>query len=611
MANLTKKTLSILLAVLIIAGTAAGCNNNPSSDVSSAADLESIEVIPSEAQVDLESGEITIAGGSTLQKLIDDLTANGTLTEGSTLRLYLSDGITEVTDTAAQLEEGAVAIITDPNGNETYRLTIHLVFEIAPVASVYVDSEGNTVRVDSEGNAVVVNSIGEIVSEYVVSRGNPTTSRTAASAHEPNDPTSAGGTSSITITSLEEVSIASLGSLTDDRVRLTLAGDSTDAALMMAIREYQKKHSNVSIKVTSAPNVAYSGKYTRLDGLKMQLFSNRAPDIVNMDQYMISTAGYQNYLLELSQFGSDDVKDLYIESCWDACSSQGKLYGLPFDANVMTLFYNKDILDAAGATVPNTYDELINVCSRVKSYSDTLNPYALSGGDWMWMMWLWRCGGDLFTDDYKSAVFDSEAGVKSLQMMLDFTQKYHAKAGETYEGNIAQLAAKEAAMCVTNSVWYDSFFGPNKAANFGVTMLPELESGIPRYSGLGLYALALPNKVSHLTSEAEKQKAIEVAQIAYDFIEFYSSNLEYQATYCKKMNLLPSLVAGKNDPFYQTDFYKVVYDQLAVSKYRPGVRNFETISGYLEDAVDAVMKGSKNPQEALKAAAVATNRQLQ
>ena len=164
---------------------------------------------------------------------------------------------------------------------------------------------------------------------------------------------------------------------------------------------------------------------------------------------------------------------------------------------------------------------------------------------------------------------------------------------------------------MTNNLYNQTVGSSTTNIEFGATLLPELKAGVPRYSGLGLYAVALPNKIS---SAGDNQAAVDAAtakaQHAYNFIEFYTTSLEYQMMYCESTLLMPSLKAGEGQGPFTGDYWTVAYEQLRTSKYRPGVKNWDAIETVLSEAINNAVNNTRSPKEALDAAAVQTNRQL-
>ncbi len=622
-----KSTLALVLALLICVSVFAACKGKTGTDAdSSSTPLLSFADVPSQAEVDIDAGTITMAYGKTFADLKTDLIAEGKLLEdqGETLHLYKEDKVTEITDETTPLENGMVAIKRDAEGNEIFSLT--LVIEAAVVSQV-VNSDGTITTTLENGEQVTYNSAGEVVSTTPAptpSTGDGTTENPGTSVAPgpgPDEPSSnGGGTVSIDPSSIPEIPPSTVLPM-DANYTLTIAGDPSDTGLTTAMMAFQKQHKNIKIRVQATTD---GGKYTGLDGLKMQLASNNAPDIVQMDSVYVAAGGYQNHLLDLRDFGSDSIADLFIASCWESVKSQraGETaqFGLPFDCNTILMFYNKDLLDTAGVTTaPETWDQMTVAMERLKALPNVTSPFNLmvnfTAGigqknymAFQWMMYLWRLGGDVLSADLKSSRISEQAGIDALQMYVDMVTKYGVSNAAFSD---APFFDGTAGFNMMTNNHYKSTIGGTSSIHFGVTMLPELKAGVPRYSGLGLYSFALPNKISAAGKDPDKiATATARATWAYEFIKFYTTSLQYQLTYCDSTLLMPSLKAGEGQGQFKGDYWTIAYQQLRTSKFRPGVKNWESIETYISDAINAAVNNQKTAPEALKAATTLINRQL-
>ena len=349
-----------------------------------------------------------------------------------------------------------------------------------------------------------------------------------------------------------------------------MAGDATDSSLTLAMRDFRKIHSNVTFKPVAGQGESGGTKYTSLDGLKMQLYSKNAPDVVFMDSVYITSAGYQNLLLDLSEYGSDEVQNKFIGSCWDSVKSslegEKKQFGLPFDCNTILQFYNKTLLDRAGVkTIPTNWDQLKSAMQLLDAMPEVTSPYTLmvnfstgigqkNYSAFQWMMWLWRLGGDVLDSNLKSAKFAEQPGIDALQMYVDMVQDYGVaksyNVGEFLTGGTSGFTM------MTNNLYNETVGNTQAKYEFGVDLLPELKAGTPRYSGLGLYALGLPNEI---TGAKDPAMAQYTAKTAYEFIEFYTTTLKYQMDYCNKTLLMPSLIEGKGLGNFTGAYWDVAY----------------------------------------------------
>ena len=111
----------------------------------------------------------------------------------------------------------------------------------------------------------------------------------------------------------------------------------------------------------------------------------------------------------------------------------GELIGLPVRGHVQLMFYRKDLLDAAGVTPPQTWEEMVTAAKAIQENSDAAGvalPYGkLNGQNLMvWMNLLWGKGGDLFDADGKAA-FNSAEGVAATETYISYLAEEIVPAG--------------------------------------------------------------------------------------------------------------------------------------------------------------------------------------
>lgn len=111
----------------------------------------------------------------------------------------------------------------------------------------------------------------------------------------------------------------------------------------------------------------------------------------------------------------------------------GDLIGLPVRGHVQLMFYRKDLLDAAGVTPPQTWEEMVTAAKAIQDSSDASGvalPYGkLNGQNLMvWMNLLWGKGGDLFDAD-GNPIFNSPEGVAATETYVGYLAEEIVPAG--------------------------------------------------------------------------------------------------------------------------------------------------------------------------------------
>ena len=381
------------------------------------------------------------------------------------------------------------------------------------------------------------------------------------------------------------------------KTKLILWETSKDV-LFTGIADYEAEHEDVSIVMEAIPDSSPN----LLSTLKMAIGAGTAPDMLcSPSDYMLS-CGKLGYTIDLTPYGAADIKDLFTETCWNAANADpaGKIYSLPFDSNIINFMYNKDMLDAVGVSVPTTLDEMKNVANKIKAHYgngtdsgkwaytgpfDAETTTYIAWGTFHYYWYLWRMGGDVFNADLTECTINSPEAVEALQLLVDFKNSgfcdTHDIVTEFWAGNVA--------MANDVTIWFYSGVASSNAANFGVAVQPVLKEGVPPYTGLGLYCYAVTSQCKH-------------PQEAYDFIQYYCTNEDYQIDYCKPLYFIPSLKSALEGSYFKTDDWKIILEQNKYAKATPGVENWKEMDEAIYRAIEAAMNGTSTAKDALDAA---------
>lgn len=384
--------------------------------------------------------------------------------------------------------------------------------------------------------------------------------------------------------------------------------DTTDAKsiLYQLILDFKKVYPNQQVEVVAKGPDMYTD-------LKAALAAKTQPDIAKLSHTYVAELARGDLVYDLDAFGASgkNVKDKYIPSTWEPITYKGKPYALPFDANVLTFSYNKDILKKAGVDAPNNWDELIKAGKAINAVQDQIDqfesaftiPVAGDGivGGWtafVFCTYLWRLGGEVLSEDGMKATFNSEAGVKAMNMMLVETRE-NKLVKDDYYSTVEFLTGRVG--FIEGGSWdIKDFVNPGRNADYGIGLMPELKAGVPRYSGMGMYGLSL----------VKNDKNAGNAKYAYEFMRHLATDEKYQVNYCSKLWQLPTLKGGYDYPEYQSELWKACRAQLEVSKARPNSPAWAEIEKAIDGACTAVVRGTP-AQKALDSAAQVANKAIQ
>jgi multiple sugar transport system substrate-binding protein len=91
-----------------------------------------------------------------------------------------------------------------------------------------------------------------------------------------------------------------------------------------------------------------------------------APDVIMLEADRIPNYVVQNALVDISDFGYEDVKDNFSEGAWKDVSVGDAVYAAPVDGGPMGMIYRTDVFEQYGITPPTTWAEYEAAAQKVK-----------------------------------------------------------------------------------------------------------------------------------------------------------------------------------------------------------------------------------------------------
>lgn len=113
--------------------------------------------------------------------------------------------------------------------------------------------------------------------------------------------------------------------------------------------------------------LTYAGSEAYQTAITGQIAGQSAPDVILLDGgKQIQEFAQSDVLVSLDELLSD-IAPYFEKSLIDAFMVEGTLYGLPKDYNTSVLFYQKDMLEAAGLALPATIADFLNAVATLSN----------------------------------------------------------------------------------------------------------------------------------------------------------------------------------------------------------------------------------------------------
>jgi len=368
------------------------------------------------------------------------------------------------------------------------------------------------------------------------------------------------------------------------------------------IAEFEQANPGITIKrVTSG-----SGQIQEL--ILTAFAANQGPDIFNMsieDEYAyivnerlapvdFKAAGYPSL---------QAVYDAYIPGVLDPATYKGQLYGLPLELTNWCIFINKKVFRDAGLDpekdYPKTWEEMVEVSDKLCiREGEILNR---RGFDFRYPYYLVamvpmaeQLGGQLISDDGKTAIVNDEAWLKFLKFMQEWGPSGRNLGSPTYTNarKLFNMDNNDIGMCNTGLYQVGRINADNPAfyesKEWMIVPFPKFEDAVKDVPAAyyGHYYMV------------NGQKPKENQQMAWKFVAYMLSHPE---EYLSKVNIVQPTVELMNSEIYKSMPYSDVFtNDMAKGHIVYYGENSAKIQSHIREAVESVMLAGVSPEDALK-----------
>ena len=233
--------------------------------------------------------------------------------------------------------------------------------------------------------------------------------------------------------------------------------------------KFNAEHENIEVVVDC---VSWNDVYTVVN---TRVANGEAPDLLNIDVF----ADYQadGLLLPAKDWVSEETYAKFYPSFLEQSVVDGTVRAVPDLASARALYFNKDILEQAGVTVPATWEELKAACQAIKEKCPDVYPWGVDmttdEGQACFAYYAWNNGGG-FVDDEGNWALNSAENVEAVNYVVDLIKSGLTNTDPTtetrYDLQEMFAAGKLAMMIGPNQI--SKYCQENGGINFGVASLP-------------------------------------------------------------------------------------------------------------------------------------------
>jgi ABC-type sugar transport system, periplasmic component len=198
-----------------------------------------------------------------------------------------------------------------------------------------------------------------------------------------------------------------------------------DASREMA-DEFMAEHPEIKVELVITDWETYRSRITTA------ISGDNAPELFTVLLTDIKPLADLGLLASLNELGKDagiEYSD-FIVPALDITTVRGDIYGIPFRYDGSGIFYNVDILEAAGYnSFPETWDDMIVMAEALQAAGMTAFAWPLGNqaeAVTRFIQQLYTFGGEILNEDESEAMLNTEAAKRALANIVDSIESGYA-----------------------------------------------------------------------------------------------------------------------------------------------------------------------------------------
>jgi multiple sugar transport system substrate-binding protein len=372
-------------------------------------------------------------------------------------------------------------------------------------------------------------------------------------------------------------------------------------AMNMLIEQFEAENPNIRIIHNS--DIPYDNYR---DEIAASAPAGAGPDVVTLFYGWIPAFVDAGYLVPLPEpFTEEYINENFVPMVAGSAAFEGEYWAVPTAVRSLSMFYNIDMLEAAGFDgPPTTLDELVEMAPALTIYDGdpsidniTQQGFApqLSG---QWHHWfrevLFRQydGGEPYSADNREVLWNTEAGCEAFAFMTQFETDLLTGSNDLFTDADDAFVNGQSALHIDGSFRLGTIANNNPDLNFGIAELPVGPNGEQHTYG------------SYWTHGITRRAADDEARLeaSVKFLEFVTSP-EAGKLWVAEVGELPAQNAAASDPELLED--PILGPFIAGLEYSHATFFVDESAQrqHLIDAFDLVRLSGLEPCEALAEAA--------
>ncbi|NKJ03060.1 ABC transporter substrate-binding protein [Rhizobium sp. SG741] len=366
-------------------------------------------------------------------------------------------------------------------------------------------------------------------------------------------------------------------------------------------KKFMEENPDIKIQF-AAPSATYE---EGIQTILRQAGTSEMPDVTFIGLNRLRMMDERNVAVDLGPLVKKDgnmAEQGFSDTILKLAQVKGKQIGLAFATSNPIMYYNADLVKAAGGdpnNPPKTWDEVITLAGKIKALGNGVDgmDFRWQGDDWMFSALLFGAGGKMLSDDESKVAFNGPEGQKAVELIQRFVKEGGMPVFTKAAGEQAFAAGKVGFEFQTTGALVNTIKNVGTKFDLRTAKIPLIDPVNGRLPTGG-------NAVVILTHDPVKEEA------AWKFAKFaagpYGASVVVPGTGYVPNNELAAKSANYLGDFYKKNpLFQAGLSQMSVMipwYAFPGANGVK-VTQTIVDNLSRIVDGSAAPKEALEDAA--------
>ena len=394
-------------------------------------------------------------------------------------------------------------------------------------------------------------------------------------------------------------------------------GEPDLSALKQIVENFNGEHPDINVKLVQVPPGA--NVETDVTKLMTAVRGGTGPDVYMLDRFVVAQRAADGLLQDLSPYmNGEDVLAQHLEFARNEAMLAGVPYALPFDTDARALYYNIDMLEAAGVNVseleakngPVTLERLGEIAAKVDEKNAQGNYSKMGFIPWFEQGWHYTYGfdfgGSFYDADACQVTPNNEQVVAAFQYAYDYAAEKGPQQVQAFRQAFTRpdlppqqnpFISQQLAMIITGDWMIGNMRRYAPDLNYGVTYIPTATEGGESVTWAGGWSMVMP-------------QGAKEPEAAFEFMKYIAGE-PGQKLYTTETQHMPTISSLLDDNSLFEEQHVFFKDLLPNAQSRPPLPVGALYWDELTTAWEKVYLNQEEPLSALEQVAARVQPQLQ